>query len=105
MIQNSSIFSQGEETIKPSRKLMISKCYEDIKFSKKPLKATGHEVEVIKEFHIEITSNGETHILEYSRGEVLDIVSKLFSKHVYLGNSPSGFYIICDIDEDYFRRL
>lgn len=105
MIQNASIFSQSEDIVKHSKKLMTSKFYEDIKFSKKPLKSTGSEVEVIKEFHIVITSNGEKHILEYSRGEVLDVVSKLFNKYVYLGNSPSGFYIICEIDEDYFRKL
>ena len=105
MIQNSSIFSQESEEIRPAKKLMISKCYENIKISKKALKDTGIEVEVIKDFHIEITSNGTTQILEYARGEVLSVVKGLFNKYVHLGMSPSGFYIISEIDEEYFRKL
>lgn len=104
MIQNASAFSNADESNKTKRKLMITKNYEDVKFSRKALPICG-EVEVIKDFHIEITSNGETTILEYSRGEVLDLVRKLFKKQVHLGMSPSGFYIISDINEDYFKVI
>lgn len=105
MIQNSSMFSVSDESEnKSSRRLLISKNYEDIKFSKKALPVCG-EVEVIKDFHIEISSNGETTILEYSRGEILDLVRNFFKKQIHLGISPSGFYIVSDINGDFFKVL
>lgn len=104
MIQNSSAFSNEEELNNSKRKLMISKNYEDISFSKKSLPACG-EVEVIKDFYIEITSNGDSTILEYHRGEVLDLVKKMFKKQVHLGLSPSGFYIISDVNEEFFKVI
>lgn len=107
MLQNASMFSTTaeDEEVKPSRSLMISKCYEDIKLVNKPMKPSGYEVEVIKDFHIEITSKGTSHILEYSRGEVFDVVKIMFKKYIYLGNSPSGLKIISEIDRDYFKML
>lgn len=105
MIQNSSAFSIEDESTKTAkRKLMISKNYEDIRFSKKPLAVCG-EVEIIKDFHIEISSGGEITVLEYNRGEVVDLVKSLFKKQVHLGMSPSGFYIVSDINEEFFKVL
>lgn len=107
MIQNSSMFSADEqdELVDSSKSLVVSKCYEDIKFVNKPMKPSGHEVEVIKDFHIEIKSNGESHIMDYNAGEVFDVVKLLFKKYIYLGTSPSGLNIVSEINPDYFKLL
>ena len=54
MIQNFSSFSVEEDVDKKyDKKILFSKNYENVTFSNKPLNPCG-EVEVIKEFHIEI---------------------------------------------------
>lgn len=106
MLQNSSSFVayMDQEEIKNERRLLVSRNYEDIKFMNRQLRPCG-EVEIVKDFHIEITSNGETSILEYSRGEVLDVVKSVFRKYIHLGFSPSGFYIVSEPNEDFFKVI
>ena len=107
MLQNSSSFvayMEHDDEIKKERKLLVSRNYEDIKFMDKKFVPCG-EVEVIKDFHIEITSNGETSILEYSRGEVFDIVKSLFKKYIHLGFSPRGFYIVSELNNEFFKVI
>lgn len=105
MIQNSSAFSrEADMEDKPRRKLLVSHNYEAVRFSNKKMRECG-EVEVIKDFHIEITSNGESTILEYSRGEVFNLVRHLIKKYIHLGYSPSGLSIVSEINEDYFKVI
>lgn len=105
MIQNFSSFSVEEDVDKKcNKKILFSKNYENVTFSNKPLKPCG-EVEVIKEFHIEIKSGDEYSFLEYKVGDVLDLTKSFFKKKIYLGNSPSGYYILSDIDYNFFRVL
>lgn len=105
MIQNSSEFSrQADMEDKPRRKLLVSHNYESVRFSNKKMRECG-EVEVTKDFHIEITSNGESTILEYGRGEVFNLVRHIFKKYIHLGYSPSGFSILSEINEDYFKVI
>lgn len=105
MIQNFSSFSVEEDVDKNyDKKILFSKNYENVTFSNKPLKPCG-EVEVIKEFHIEIKSGDEYSFLEYKVGDVLDLTKSFFKKKIYLGNSPSGYYILSDIDYNFFRVL
>lgn len=106
MIQNSSSFSVEEENIakKDDKNILFSNSYENVTFSNKALKPCG-EVEVIKDFHIEIKSGNDYSFLEYKVGDVLDLTKSFFKKKIYLGNSPSGFYILSDIDYNFFKVL
>lgn len=102
MIQNVSRFSEeGEKRAEP-RKLMVCPCYQNIMLTDKDMSECG-EVEVKKDFYIEITSQGELFTLEYKRGEVLPVVKKLFKKQILLGHSPSGYKIVSDLDDEFFR--
>lgn len=104
MIQNSSIFSQEVEEKKKTKELRITPNYKDIKLVRKISSPYG-EAKVLKDFHIEITSSGETTFLEFKRGEIVDIVKVFLTKYVHLGFAPSGSCIVSPIEEDYFEVI
>lgn len=103
MIQNASMFSQEVEEKKKTKELRVSPNYKDIKLVKKVSSPYG-EATILKDFHIEITSNGDTTVLEFEKGEIVDVVKVLFTKYVHLGYAPSGSCIVSLIEEDFFKE-
>lgn len=104
MSRHASRFSQEEEVRVEPKKLMINPCYQNLSLTSKEMPECG-EAEVVKGFYIEITSQGELHVLEFEKGEILSIVKSMFKKHVLLGHSPSGFKILGDLGDIYFREI